>query len=153
MKRSAHSMLLLVIAACNTSEPPVPSSQQAVALIGKTYISPGAGADTLNFTRNPYEGDPAAVTQGKQFYTWYNCHSCHGTLGGGGMGPPLLDAQWIYGGDPVSIFESILEGRPNGMPTWRGRIPDDQAWKIVAYVQSLQKNPAAISAPSRVQNP
>lgn len=147
-------LVMLFLVACSRSEPPpVPSSQQTVGVLGKTYISPGAGPDTLSLFRNPYEGDPVAVTEGKRYYTWYNCGGCHGQLGGGGMGPPLLDQDWIHGGDPVSIFKSIMEGRPNGMPTWGNRIPDDQGWKIVAYVQSLQKQPDSTSEPSEVQNP
>ena len=31
------------------------------------------------------------------------------------MGPPLMDAKWIYGGEPVQIFDSIVNGRPNGI--------------------------------------
>jgi cytochrome c oxidase cbb3-type subunit 3 len=30
-----------------------------------------------------------------------------------------------------------MEGRPNGMPSFRGRIPEEQAWQIVAYVRSM----------------
>ena len=36
-----------------------------------------------------------------------------------------MDREWIYGGQPANIFATIVEGRPNGMPSWRGRIPDE----------------------------
>ncbi len=53
------------------------------------------------------------------------------------MGPPLLDNKWLYGSQPDQVYTTILEGRPNGMPSFRGRIPDYQIWEIVAYVRSL----------------
>ena len=57
-------------------------------------------------------------------FTSYNCVGCHGSGGGGGMGPPLKDHKWIYGADPANIFATIVEGRPNGMPSCRNKIPD-----------------------------
>ena len=45
--------------------------------------------------------------------------------------------QWIYGSQPENIFETIVEGRPNGMPSFAGRWPDDQVWQLVAYVRSM----------------
>jgi cytochrome c oxidase cbb3-type subunit 3 len=41
--------------------------------------------------------------------------------GGGGMGPPLMDNEWIYGSSPENIVATIVEGRPNGMPSFRNR--------------------------------
>src|SRR5205085_104092 len=35
------------------------------------------------------------------------------------------------------IFASIIEGRPNGMPSFRGKIPEEQLWQLVAYVRSV----------------
>jgi mono/diheme cytochrome c family protein len=49
----------------------------------------------------------------------------------------LTDSLWIYGGQPENIFASIVEGRPNGMLSFRGKIPEDQVWKIVAYVMAF----------------
>jgi cytochrome c oxidase cbb3-type subunit III len=85
---------------------------------------------------NPYEGNVHAQREGKRLYGWFNCAGCHGAIGGGAIGPPLADRQWIYGGAPEQIYDSILLGRPNGMPAFRG-IPEEAAWKIVAYVQAL----------------
>jgi cytochrome c oxidase cbb3-type subunit 3 len=48
-----------------------------------------------------------------------------------------MDDQWIYGSDPRNIFETIVQGRPNGMPSFGGRIPDQSIWELVAYVRSL----------------
>jgi cytochrome c oxidase cbb3-type subunit 3 len=65
-----------------------------------------------------------------------NCSGCH-SHGGGGIGPPLTDDDWIYGSDPQNIFATITEGRPNGMPSFRGRIPSQQIWELTAYVRAL----------------
>lgn len=86
---------------------------------------------------NPHEGDPRAVNDGERLFAWYNCSGCHSPGGGGAIGPPLFDDEWIYGGDPQSIYQSIMEGRPDGMPTWGGRIPEEQAWKLVAYIRAM----------------
>lgn len=76
------------------------------------------------------------VSEGKRLYAWMNCSGCHNN-GGGGIGPALMDDEWIYGSAPQNIFASIVEGRPNGMPSFRGKIPDAQVWQIVAYVRSM----------------
>jgi cytochrome c oxidase cbb3-type subunit III len=97
---------------------------------------------------SPYEQNAYAVNQGKRLFQWYNCNGCHGN-GGGGMGPPLMDAGWRYGSDPASIFATITQGRPNGMPSFGGHIPDDQVWQIVAYVRSMSGQLRKDVAPSR----
>lgn len=89
-----------------------------------------------------YQGDPAQIAEGKRYFAWYNCNGCHAN-GGGGMGPALIDNEWRYGGRVDEIYASILQGRPNGMPSWRGRIPDAQIWQIAAYVRSLSTPSAA----------
>jgi cbb3-type cytochrome c oxidase subunit III len=72
----------------------------------------------------------------------YNCMDCHGADGAGAMGPSLQDGRWHFGGTSGTIFQSIYEGRPEGMPAWGGRIADDQIWRLVAYVQTLSKGHA-----------
>ena len=86
--------------------------------------------------KNPDDENAYAVSEGQRLFNAYNCSGCHAN-GGGGMGPPLIDDEWIYGSDPENIYATIVEGRPNGMPSFRGRIPDSQVWELVAYVRSL----------------
>ena len=105
--------------------------------------------DTL--VRNPYESNAYAIAQGQRLYTWMNCNGCHAN-GGGAIGPPLMDEKWIYGGHPENIFASIVEGRPNGMPSFRGRLPDYQVWQLVAYVQALSGNVRKDAAPGRADH-
>lgn len=83
-----------------------------------------------------YETNAYAVSQGKQLYEWFNCKGCHAD-GGGAIGPALMDDQWIYGDSPQNLYATIVEGRPNGMPSFGGKIPPQQIWQIVAYVRSL----------------
>jgi cytochrome c oxidase cbb3-type subunit 3 len=86
--------------------------------------------------QNPYEGNVEAIGEGGKLYNHFNCSGCH-FKGGGGIGPALMDDAWVYGSSSANIYWTILEGRPNGMPAFGGRIVDDQVWKIAAYVRSL----------------
>ena len=95
-----------------------------------------------------YEGNGYAVSQGKRLFRWYNCSGCH-AAGGGSIGPALMDGKWQYGGQPQEIFATIHQGRPNGMPSFAGHIPDDQLWQIVAYVRSTSGQLRKDVAPSR----
>jgi cytochrome c oxidase cbb3-type subunit 3 len=76
------------------------------------------------------------TNEGKRLFMQYNCSGCHAN-GGGGMGPPLMDAKWIYGANSENIYSTIVEGRPNGMPSFRHKIADSQVLQIVAYVRSM----------------
>ena len=96
--------------------------------------------------QNPYEDNDYAMTEGQRLYEWYNCSGCH-ARGGGGIGPPLMADVWKYGKDPGNMYTSIVEGRPNGMPSWRGKMPEYQVWQIVTYVQTLRADRSIASPP------
>jgi cytochrome c oxidase cbb3-type subunit 3 len=83
------------------------------------------------------EENAYAVSQGKRWFRWFNCSGCHGGGGGGDMGPPLSDDRWLYGHELSQVVASILQGRPNGMPAFAGRVSEEQAWQLAAYVRSL----------------
>jgi cytochrome c oxidase cbb3-type subunit III len=97
----------------------------------------------LHYEKNAYH-----ISQGGRLYRWFNCNGCHAN-GGGSIGPALMDAQWRYGGHIDEIHASILEGRPNGMPSWRGKLTDQQAWQLSAYIRALSGNVRKDAAPSR----
>lgn len=86
--------------------------------------------------RNPLEGDARAVREGERLFSAFNCVGCH-SHGGGGMGPPLMNRTWIYGSDPANVYATIVEGRPNGMPSFGAKIPPEDIWRLVAYVRAL----------------
>ncbi len=96
---------------------------------------------------NPYEGNAVAMTEGRQLFLNYNCYGCHGGHAGGGMGPSLRDETWIYGSSPAHVFDSIAQGRGQGMPAWGTKIPQDQIWKLVAYIRTLN-TPNEVDPPS-----
>jgi cytochrome c oxidase cbb3-type subunit 3 len=96
----------------------------------------------------PYEGNAWAISQGERLYEQYNCVGCH-FHGGGGIGPPLMDELWVYGGSGQNIHDSIVQGRPNGMPSYGGHIPDDQVWMIAAYVRTLSGQVPKPERPTR----
>lgn len=96
-----------------------------------------------------YENNAFHVNQGGKWFRWFNCNGCHASGGGGSIGPALTDAQWRYGGSIDQIHASILEGRPNGMPSWRGKLTDQQAWQLAAYVRALSGNIRKDAVPSR----
>jgi cytochrome c oxidase cbb3-type subunit 3 len=110
-------------------------------------LEPG-GPKPQPLVANPYYGAAYDISEGQRLYQWYNCVGCHAN-GGGGMGPPLIKQQWIYGGEPPNLFDTIVKGRPNGMPTWGGRIPEYQIWQIVAYVRSMNQEQPKSATPPR----
>lgn len=138
MKRALLLIMLIAIAACEREERRFHDSAQRPNRERLVSLVPGPMTPDVR-VRGPYEYNAYAIAEGKRLFTWYNCQGCHAN-GGGGMGPPLMDERWIYGEDPENIYATILEGRPNGMPSFRGKIPDNQVWQLVAYVQSLSGN-------------
>ena len=98
-----------------------------------------------------YDNNAPAISQGQQLYMQMNCVGCH-FHGGGGMGPPLMDDEWRYGGRIDQIATTIAEGRPNGMPAWRGKLTEDQIWDLAAYVRSLSGLPSKDAVSSRSES-
>jgi cytochrome c oxidase cbb3-type subunit 3 len=137
------TFLVLTLCSCEREErrfrtegastPAVEST--ASASIALSDLQPGAHTQARAGERQ-LEVNAWSISEGQRLYEWFNCSGCH-AMGGGAIGPPLMDDVWIYGSEPANIFATILEGRPNGMPAFRGRIPDEQVWQIVSYVRSL----------------
>jgi len=146
-------LALLALAGCEREErgfrvePPSAGRANSVPL---TDLQPGVTTPPAP-TENEYEKNAYAVAEGQRYYEQMNCVGCH-ARGGGGMGPPLMDARWLYGADPSQVFSTIVEGRPNGMPSFRGKLNDDQVWKLVAFVRSLSGQVRADVAPVRTDN-
>ena len=107
--------------------------------VGQTQIPRSSQPQRLT---NPYAGDSSAITKGGQWFNAMNCVGCHAPEGGGGMGPPLSDNTWIYGGEPAQIYLTIVQGRPNGMPSFAQALPPEAIWQIVSYIETLNKSDA-----------
>ena len=146
---------IAVVAGCDREQrefekPVLPSNPrtQAAAMPELQPGQPGRGMQATGSAGIYNERSAYEIAQGKQLYRWYNCVGCH-AQGGGGIGPALMDDQWIYSSAPDAIFATIVDGRPNGMPSFRGRIPEGQVWQLVAYVRSMSGLVSSDVAPNR----
>jgi mono/diheme cytochrome c family protein len=142
------------VAGCHVSNNPLP-----VASGGEPagMSMPNSGINGTIYRANPVGYDEVAVQNGRRLFVWYNCADCHGTHGGGDIGPSLRDFTWRYGNSNQDIFNSIAQGRPNGMPTWGKKIPEGQIWELVAYIKSMgtsrEADPPLEPAAEAVGNP
>ena len=146
------SAALLVVASCEREEREFrPEGTQDVERLNVpvTTLEPGSAQPSPvpelgeDFEENAYH-----MAEGKRLFAWFNCVGCHAN-GGGGMGPALLDDAWIYGGELTQIVATIRDGRPNGMPSFAAKIPDQQIWQIAAYVRSMGRYVRKDAAPAR----
>lgn len=86
--------------------------------------------------QNPYAGRPEAVLAGKKLFDRH-CASCHGPDGRGQDNAPDLRAPVIKNASPGTLFWFLRNGNiQEGMPAW-SRLPDQQLWQLVTYLQSL----------------
>lgn len=80
---------------------------------------------------NPYSGDVEAIERGRSLYR-RTCYICH--LESGGRGPDLRKSKF-EGQDFIRI---VLNGKKNTqMPAWKGKLSEDDMWRILSYVRSL----------------
>ena len=141
---------LLALGACEREErmfseaPPAATARPAVT---QSDLRPGPYVTRFGAAA-PYDDNAYAIMNGKLYYAQFNCAGCH-AWGGGSIGPPLMDDQWIYGSEPENIFHTIVEGRPNGMPAFRGKLGNQQVWQLVSYVRSLSGLTPMDARPSR----
>jgi cytochrome c oxidase cbb3-type subunit 3 len=134
----------LALAGCKPASGGATSGREAVQPPGEEALHriplgapPGQPTSIAASVQNPFEGDAASVAQGKALFSEMNCVYCHGAQGSGLMGPALDSTAWRYGGAPAQLYNSIHDGRPKGMPAWGGRLPPDQIWQLVSYIESL----------------
>jgi mono/diheme cytochrome c family protein len=158
MTRIFATAVIIAVGGCTTYTPPTNAAADTARAIpaessASHYVD---GGDSMRFIvhdenlapgfpmngrmvslNNPYERDKNAVATGARLFVAYNCIDCHGADGSGAMGPSFADGRWHFGGAAAEVFESIYQGRPDGMPAWGGRISNDQIWMLTAYVRSL----------------
>lgn len=140
----------LLFLSCQREKRDIRPAPTRLAIYGdaarQSNLRPGGAIKPEQVVTNPYNHSAYDISEGQRLYNWYNCSGCHAN-GGGGIGPPLIKKNWIYGGEPANLFDTIVKGRPNGMPSWGGRIPEYQIWQIVAYVRSLNgEQPASATS-------
>lgn len=148
--RQGALIVLTLCASCNRETRVTrvsPTLAQMTETVTLTDLRPGPSDASVQgnepsaqemgeFYGDQYESNAYLISEGKKLYFDFNCVGCHSN-GGGGMGPPLMDEHWIYGHRPEQIFSTILQGRPNGMPAYQGRLNHHQTWQLVAYVRAL----------------
>ena len=81
---------------------------------------------------------PEAMAIGERLFI-NNCATCHGSDARGSKGfPNLTDTDWIHGGTPEKIEESITLGRQGNMPPMAAAVGTPEDVRNVAhYVLSL----------------
>lgn len=86
--------------------------------------------------------DKNAMTIGKNLFDTY-CIQCHGSDAQGSRGfPNLTDSDWIYGGTPDKIHETITNGRIGIMMPWGPNLGTESVRDVANYVMSLSKDRA-----------
>ena len=87
-------------------------------------------------------GDAQAMAIGERLFM-NNCAQCHGSDARGSKGfPNLTDGDWIHGGDPATIHETLVKGRIGNMPPMAAAVgtPEDVR-NLSHYVLSLSGSP------------
>jgi cytochrome c oxidase cbb3-type subunit 3 len=98
-----------------------------------------------SFDAQPVEqlaGDPKAMAVGERLFM-NNCAQCHGSDARGSKGfPNLTDNDWLHGGTPDKITETITKGRIGQMPVMAPAVGSaDDVRNVANYVLSLSGSP------------
>jgi len=119
-----------------------PFSLVGAALFAFFTFSHAAHAQTPP-AKNPFAGDAKAIAEGKGIFEGVcagYCHPTETTTRPGSRCPSLFDCEWKHGGSDTEVFHTVTEGVPKTeMIGFKGRLPDDTLWKIIAYVHSASK--------------
>ncbi len=112
-----------------------PGVMTAGLLIAVTAGTVGGQEDGTN----PFADDDTAIAEGKTIFEAVCAGSCHVTAGGerDGKCPNLFDCEWKNDPTAEELFRIVSEGVPQTeMVGFKGKLPDDMLWKIIAYVRS-----------------
>ena len=87
-------------------------------------------------------GDAGAKAIGERLFM-NNCAQCHGSDARGNKGfPNLTDKDWLHGGTPDKIIETITGGRTGMMPPMAAAVgTSDDVKNVANYVLSLSNAP------------
>ena len=126
------------------SDRPLTLQPQTHLMAGPTPIQ----GETLDSAMPGYTESAYNIAEGANLFMAMNCVGCHAN-GGGAIGPALIDSAWLYGSAPAAIARTIIGGRPNGMPSYRGKLTTQQVYQLVSYVRSLGRLAPGTATPSR----
>jgi len=87
-------------------------------------------------------GDAQAMAVGERLFM-NNCAQCHGSDARGSKGfPNLADSDWLHGGSPDKIVETVTKGRVGTMPPMGEAVgTSDDVKNVAHYVLSLSNSP------------
>ncbi len=90
---------------------------------------------------------PQAMAMGERLYAQH-CAACHGADAQGSKGfPNLTDADWLWGGEPQRIEESIAQGRQGAMPPMAAAVGSgDDVRNLAQHVLTLSGGPDSLKA-------
>jgi cytochrome c oxidase cbb3-type subunit 3 len=146
-------LLATVLAGCEREERRLRLDPPLAAALNDIRLMPngiGGTPPEIYFALDqPYQNNAYNLSQGKRLYSWFECGSCHGKDGQGGIGPSFLDGWWLYGPEAVSIAASIRDGRPHGMPRFGHKLTSEQVWQLAGYIQTIGAYSEMTAAPSR----
>jgi cytochrome c oxidase cbb3-type subunit 3 len=149
--RSWALLLLVMLAACQREtrevNPPLPFNEADLTTT-TSVMAGGTPVSSSQPTALHFEKSAWHVSEGQRLYEEFNCVECH-AHGGGGIGPALMDNEWIYGSSSPQIVATMIQGRPNGMPSFRQLLTQQQMWQIAAYVRSMSGQLPKDVPPSR----
>jgi cytochrome c oxidase cbb3-type subunit 3 len=145
------ALLLLALAGCDREAresrgQPLPETGPLTRVT--SFNAGGPVAMPVDVRAAHYGENAFHLSEGQRLYEDFNCSGCH-AHGGGDIGPPLMDDEWIYGGQAEQIVATIAQGRPNGMPSFANKLTEQQMWQLAAYVRSLSGNVPKDAASSR----
>jgi len=82
--------------------------------------------------------DEEALKIGERLFINY-CSTCHGSDARGARGfPNLRDNDWLWGGTPENIKQTIMHGRIGAMPAWEGPLGGERGVdEVTQYLLSL----------------
>ncbi len=80
--------------------------------------------------------DASAIAEGEKVFQ-STCAPCHGADLTGGIGPNLVDSEWIHGGSLEEVVQTITNGVPEkGMPAWGPVLGPEKVAQVAAYIKS-----------------
>jgi len=121
------------------------------AFVTALGLSAGASVHAQAPAGNPYNGNEAAIKTGMGLFR-IRCADCHGMDAKGVRGPDLTQI-WASGRTDDGLFRTLRTGVPGTeMPAIDIRTPDDEVWKLLAYLRTLASPAPSEQVAGNAQN-
>ena len=101
-------------------------------VLAQAHQPPKSEVDTYEWRHevNPFSGNEQAIAEGRRLYR-STCYICH--LDAGGRGPDLRKSK-LKNRDFLRVVINGKKGTQ--MPAWKGKLSEDEMWKILAYLDA-----------------